>query len=181
MQIWYVWTFPQLVEVLREWTIRNPLINQESTRNQPSRKTRLLQINQRRQKCAYCNADNHINSSCSKIVEERKKILKEKKLRYNCTKKYHSATECRSKRSCNNCNQRHHTLICNKKMKSVPTLNLSEKGNVIYPVVVVLINGIKCRLWCRKFLYFFDHCTLIEKTTSQEGNQMDRDDDEFSN
>ena len=30
-------------------------------------------------------------------------------------------------------------------MKSVPTLNLSEKGNVIYPVIAVLINGIKCR------------------------------------
>ena len=65
--------------------------------------------------------------------------MKEKKLCYNCTGKYHSATECRSKRSCNNCNQRHHTSICNKKMESVPTFI------VIYSVVVVLINGIKCR------------------------------------
>ena len=44
---WQEWTFPQLVEALREWTIRNPLINQEPRRDQPSRKDRLLQINQR--------------------------------------------------------------------------------------------------------------------------------------
>ena len=25
---WQEWTFPKLVEALREWTIRNPLINQ---------------------------------------------------------------------------------------------------------------------------------------------------------
>ena len=30
-------------------------------------------------------------------------------------------------------------------MESVPTLTSSEESNVIYPVVVVLINGIKCR------------------------------------
>ena len=135
------------MEALREWTIRNPLINQEPRRDQPSRKDRLLQINQRRQKCAYCNADNHISSSCNKIttVNERKNILKEKKLCYNCTGKYHSATECRSKRSCNNCNQRHHTSICNKQMESVPTVTSSEEGNVVYPVAVVLVNVIKCR------------------------------------
>ena len=144
---WQEWTFPQLEEALREWTIGNPLINQESRREQLSRKDRLLQINQHQQKCAYCNAGNHISSCCNKIttVDERKKILKEKKLCYNCTGKYHSATECRSKRYCNNCNQRHHTSICNKKMESVPSLTSSEESNVIYPVVVVLINGIKCR------------------------------------
>ena len=42
---WQKWTFPQLVEALREWTIRNSLINQESRRDQPRRKDRLLQIN----------------------------------------------------------------------------------------------------------------------------------------
>ena len=29
------------------------------------------------------------------------------------------------------------------------------------------------RLWCRKFLRFFDHHKLIEKTISQEGNQTE--------
>ena len=52
------WTFPPLVEAL---------INEESKRDQPSRNGRLLQINQRRQKCAYRNAGNHISSSCNKI------------------------------------------------------------------------------------------------------------------
>ena len=42
---WQEWSFAQLVQALREWTIRNPLINQESRRDQPSRKGRLLQIN----------------------------------------------------------------------------------------------------------------------------------------
>ena len=44
---WQEWTLPQLVEALREWTIRNQLINQESRRYQPCRKDRMLQINQR--------------------------------------------------------------------------------------------------------------------------------------
>ena len=78
------------------------------------------------------------------IVDERKKILKKKKLCYKCTGKYHSAAECRSERSCNNCNQRRHTSICNKKTENVPTLTSSEENSVIYPVVVVLINVIKC-------------------------------------
>ena len=73
--------------------------------------------------------------------------MKEKKLCYNCTGKYHCAAECRSKRSCNNCNKRHHTSICNKKTKSVLTLASSEVNNVIYPVVVVLINDIKYRVF----------------------------------
>ena len=46
---WQKWTFPKLVEALREWTIRNPLINQESRRNQPSRKDKVVQITQRQQ------------------------------------------------------------------------------------------------------------------------------------
>ena len=137
---WQEWTFPQLVEALREWAIRNPLINQESRRDQLSKKERLLQINQHRQKCVYCNADNHISICCNKItaVDKRKKILKEKKLCYNCSRKYHSANECRRKRSCSNCNQRHHTSICNKKMESVPTLISSEESNVIYPASILL-------------------------------------------
>ena len=91
---WQEWTFPQLVEALREWAIRNPLLNQELRRDQLSRKDRLLQVNLRQQKCTYCNADNHISSCCIKIttVNETKKILKEKKLCYNCTGKYHIAT-----------------------------------------------------------------------------------------
>ena len=74
---WQEWSFAQLVQALREWTIRNPLINQEPRRDQPSRKGKLLQINQHRQKCAYCNANNH-SSGCNKIttIDERKKILK---------------------------------------------------------------------------------------------------------
>ena len=174
---WQEWSFAQLVQALREWTIRNPLINQESRRDQPSRKGKLLQINQHRQKCAYCNANNH-SSGCNKIttIDERKKILKENKLCYNCTGKYHSATECRNKISNNNCNQRHHISFCNKKMENMP------KFIVIYPVVGVdkwyQVQSI-IRLCCPKFLHFFDHCKVIEKTSSQERNQTDRD--EFNN
>ena len=53
---------------------------------------RLPQVNQLRQKCAYCDGENHIRSSCNKAfaVDERKTILKEKKLCYNCPGKYHS-------------------------------------------------------------------------------------------
>lgn len=56
-----------------------------------------------------------------------------------------SANERRSKRSCNNCNQRHYKPIYIKKTESVTTLTSLEGNNVTYPVVVVLTNGIKCR------------------------------------
>ena len=36
---WQEWTFPQLVKALRDWKIGNPLINQASRKDQPSRKT----------------------------------------------------------------------------------------------------------------------------------------------
>ena len=88
-----------------------------------------------------------MSSSCDKtlVVDEKKTILKENKLCYTCTGKYHSDAECRSKRSCNNCNQSRHISICNKKMESILTLTSLGENNVIYPDVVVLINGIKCR------------------------------------
>ena len=108
---------------------------------------RLPQINQLRQKCACCDGDSHISSRCNKVfaVDERKTILKENKLCYNCPGKYHSVAECRKKRSYNNCNQSHHTSVGNKKTESVPTLTSTGENNIIYLDVVVLINGIKCR------------------------------------
>ena len=143
---WQDWTFPKLVEALREWTVRNPLSSQDLRKDHASRQEKLLQTSQKRSRCVYCDGKDHVSNGCDKVktADARKRILKEKKLCFNCTGWKHSAAECRSTRSCSKCNQRHHTSICSK-MEITPTLTSFEEDSVIYPVVVVLINGIKCR------------------------------------
>ena len=145
---WQEWTFPKLVKALRKRTIIiNPLTNQEPRRGQLSRKERMLQTNRHRQRCVYCNGDSHISSSCNKVttVDKKKKILREKKQCYSCTRKYHSAAEYRSKYHAITVINVNTHQFCNKKTESVPILVSSEEKSVTYPVVVALINGIKCR------------------------------------
>ena len=63
--------------------------------------------------CVYCEGD-HRSAECQNIssTNERKKILSEKRLCFNCTGKKPRAINCTSKQSCQ---------ICNKK---TPHLNL---------------------------------------------------------
>ena len=94
-------------------------------------------------KCAYCGED-HTENNCTKVTDkvERRKILQNKRRCFNCTKSGHQASACKA-RTCFNCKGKHHTSICDKRKE--PGLTGSTAGDtVIYPIVQVKVNKVKC-------------------------------------
>ncbi|VDL87608.1 unnamed protein product [Nippostrongylus brasiliensis] len=91
--------------------------NKATTRQQP-RGTEAQRPILRRQAltktCQFCGCDAHTSSACStyKTQKERIKIVKTKRLCYNCLSPRHTTKECSSKRNCIHCNKRHHSSIC---------------------------------------------------------------------
>ena len=104
--------------------------------------------------CVYCDETNHKSYECNKVqeVERRREILRQKRLCFNCTGSNHRAAECHVKSGCRNCHSRHHTSICDKKSSDSKTSQSSQvmlatgAQGIIYPVVVVEVNGITCRV-----------------------------------
>ena len=130
---------------MSKWIDRNP---ERTESKQDPKKEQLLQAKQKDGKtqtkpCVYCNLNNHRSTECEKVkgIQERKKTLSEKKLCFNCTGSQHRASECKSKRSCQICQRKHHTSICDKSS----TMMMATESLVIYPVVVVKVNNIMCR------------------------------------
>ena len=90
----------------------------------------------------YCKKSDH-NSADSQIV---KTTSGRRKLCFNCTKRKHSAADCRSSKTFLTCKNKHHTSICDKSLSTSTELLLTTtKNNVIYPVSARKINGAKCR------------------------------------
>ena len=158
---WSEWTFVQFLEALEKWTTNNP--NNPTQENQ-----NLKSYNGRRERsrsyfakrehtgsqptrsCLYCSSGDHQAISCDKVVkpEERKKILAEKRLCFNCTGAKHRAVDCKSKNTCQVCQGKHHTSICDKAQtprEPGMTANHVGESTVIHPVVVVKIDGYKFR------------------------------------
>ena len=74
-------------------------------------------------------------------IEERRKILSEKKLCFNCTGTQHRTLACKSKRMCQICQRKHHISTCDKSGNMMlPTENL-----VIHPAVVLKVNNVSRR------------------------------------
>ena len=96
----------------------------------------------------YCEKPDHRSSDCktAKTVTDRKKILSNKKICFNCAGAKQRAAECRSAKSCLKCKRKHHTSICDKLAgsKSEPMLVTTE-ANVTYPVAIIKVNSVKCR------------------------------------
>ena len=100
--------------------------------------------------CVYCDKTGHFAANCPKVssVGDRKKILTKKQLCFNCTGDRHRGESCRSC-GCHHCQCKHHSSICdqtnNASVGRFLTAQDKGPGKVIYPVVMVEVNGIKCR------------------------------------
>ena len=78
--------------------------------------------NQHQAECVYCKKSDHNSADCQivKATSGRRKLLSEKKLCFNCTKRKHSAVDCRSSKTFLICKNKHHASICDKSL-STPT------------------------------------------------------------
>jgi hypothetical protein len=156
---WQEWKFPELIEALRKWTVRNP-VKQEDSNSDKHSHGRLKNFQARQQEsktrvCVYCEEAGHRSTECMKVVTvtDRRKILGDKQRCFNCTGQRHKAADCRSRQVCQHCKRRHHSSICDKKTSDQGNGTkdreqiLAAKGEnqVIYPVVVVKVDGITCR------------------------------------
>ena len=147
---WETWDFVKFTEALRQWTRRNPTDNFKLEDSQSFRKRdRVFQTNQRRtRKCVYCQAEDHKPSECAKIASptERREFLGTKRLCFNCTGP-HKSSECKSTATSQHCGKRHHTSICSPpkevKTEGVLTAHQPENKEVVYPIILVEIDGIK--------------------------------------
>ena len=146
---WQSWNFTQLLNALREWKEIHPRENVKSRDTLRSFHVEERNGNATRG-CVYCREVSHKAKDCTAItsVEDRRKYLQEKRLCFNCTGP-HRATNCRSRGNCANCKQRHHTSICDRNSQlssegtAMTAAHVGEK--VCHPVVVVKVNGVKCR------------------------------------
>ena len=76
--------------------------------------------------------------------KERKAFLERKRLCFNCAAGQHNPKKCPSKLLCHTCRRRHDTSLCQQ--ASEPSLTTNIAGtSVIYPVVIVDVNGRKFR------------------------------------
>ena len=156
---WSEWSFTQFLEVLEIWTLNNPLSEAPRSKNmggyQKREKSRLFYSQhgdhdaKTSRGCLFCESPVHNAINCHKVLNlvERKKIFLEKRLCFNCTGSKHRAEDCKSKSTCQNCNARHHTSLCDKSKTCKPGMTANSVGNtsVIQPVVVVKIGGFKFR------------------------------------
>ena len=92
--------------------------------------------------------EDHRPSECTLLTspKEHKQLLITKKLCFNCTGPY-KYSECRSVLKYQNCGKRHHTFICDTqryhKTERVLTALDPENKDIVYPIILVDINGIK--------------------------------------
>ena len=160
------WTFDKLGEALRPRTRRNPISKPDDRNQQDDRNRRddrkqdnpTFRVYNTQQKngaskpsCVYCDSPEHKSFNCTNLVNlaERRSILLRKRLCFNCTGP-HKAENCRSKMACQKCNKKHHTSICDsdqstQRSEGLLTALQRDKLEVVYPVVLVKVNGIKTR------------------------------------
>ena len=94
---WQDWGLTQLVEALRKWTERNPKILVAPDKKLKRDKMYHTRENEHKSRvCVYCNKEGHKSSECKTVakVSERRLILLQKRLCFNCTGSKHRATEC---------------------------------------------------------------------------------------
>ena len=159
---WRDWDFGQLLQAIKRWrdincdlqvSIDGSGSKGKNDRNDGNSRRRSFNTRQGNGKqmrsCMYCDKEDHMSANCPQVVTvgDRRKILTQKQLFFNCTSNNHRADSCRSG-GCHNCQRKHHTSICDRgRPNSGRFMTAQNKGSeqVIYPVVVVDVNGVKCR------------------------------------
>ena len=145
--------FSHLEKSLRKWCERNsvPLYSQKGGNfgrhdKGGDRTFQAKQEDWEPKPCVYCKSAEHKSVDYEKIkgVADRRKYLSTSKLCYNCTGTKHRAVERLCKTCCQKCNSKHHTSICDKNSKQL--MLATGEGLVVYPVVVVEVEGIMCRV-----------------------------------
>ena len=136
---WQDWDFPRLIKASKSWKEINPIVSGTDNAGKQGPKFRYREKQQR--ECVYWDATDHRAVNCTKFVTvgDRRKQLGPKQLCFNCTGSRHRAGECK-------CSRRHHTSICDKptsRDQLMTTTSMERKG-VVYPMVTVDVNVIKC-------------------------------------
>ena len=142
---WQDLGFTQLVEALRKWTERNPKTFVPPDKNVKQDKMHRTKENEHISRvCVYCDKEGHKSSECETVakVSDRRLILSQKRLCFNCTGTKYRASECPSTKTCLTCKEKHHTSMCEKGSDILLTTNTSL---VTYPVSVIEVEGVKCR------------------------------------
>ena len=145
---WREWNFPKLVDELRKWTERNPIQFKQSDKPWRDKNFQTQQERDGKNRgCVYCGKQDHKSVDCKTVatVDDRRKVLSNKRLCFNCTGNKHRADDCKSRSLCQICQRRQHTSICNSVSNQLMTATTMERPTVIYPVVVVKVLGVKCR------------------------------------
>ena len=98
---------------------------------QPSKPTPTIQY---AQSCVLCESVNELRK-CPVFLrqspQDRKRVVQENKLCYNCLRRGHRVFDCKSKISCRECGGRHHTLLHIKQVTSeVSNRTESEPGGM---------------------------------------------------
>ena len=152
---WERWDFTKLSEAVRLWVRRNPVETPRYERDQEQvvkripRPTKIYHARREDWKpcgCVYCGED-HRPVECTRItnLSDRRQILLNKRLCFNCTSGNHRASHCPSKSACQRCHKRHHTSICDTThpqpdANHPPTqtrgvaLTMNQLGEGIFPV-----------------------------------------------
>ena len=148
---------------MQKWTVRNPPKPDKDHNHEkppswgpafkpppkiPKSRDRVFNLRQEEWKtrpCVNYKSSEHKSVHCDKIVGValRKKHLSEKRLCFNYIGTRHRNADCRIVRSYQKCNGRHHTSICDRDSQQM--LLATGEGAVICPIVVVDVDGIKCR------------------------------------
>ena len=100
------------------------------------------------QGCVYCEGTGHIDVECTKVttVADRRQILAKKRLRFNCALGSHRASQCQSKTSCQNCQKRHHTSICDTAQSDdAKKVVMTPSGEGVFPVILLKVDNIITR------------------------------------
>ncbi|XP_046843130.1 uncharacterized protein LOC124437166 [Xenia sp. Carnegie-2017] len=147
---WDEWDYIKLIEALTLWTRRNPrnpICEGERKENRNRLRERVFNTKLGQRKCVYCDANDHKSADCSKVtdINERKQILAKKRRCFNCTGEGHRAADCTSKITCQHCERRHHTSLCEQAMGKKTLMTATKTNEGVFPILTVKVNGIMCR------------------------------------